>query len=85
MVSDDENRVVLAEMVERRASHVEVIVTSAADLGEKRIVVEDLGSGLTQQFDDGERRRFAEIVDVALVGDAEDEDARSIEALFVAD
>ena len=47
------------------------------DHGEVRIVVADLRSFFLQQFDDGEGGRFAQVVDVFLVGDAEDQDLRA--------
>ena len=43
--------------------------------GKERIVVFDMRAALLQQFDDGERGRLAQVVDVALVGHAEHQDA----------
>ena len=83
MVGDDEHGVVLAEVVERRAGHVEVVVAAVADGGEEGIVVGDHGALFAQQFDDGERRRLAQVVDVALVGQAEHQDLRSLEGFRV--
>ena len=59
--------------------HVEVVVAAAAHGGEERIVIGDDGALGAEQLDDGERGRLAEVVDVALVGEAEDQDLRALE------
>ncbi len=83
VVSDDEDGVVLAKVIQRGAGHVQIVMPASAHGGEEWVVVADLGAGLAKQLDDGERRGFAEVIDIALVGEAEDEDARSVEALLV--
>ena len=85
MVGDDDNGVVLAEIVQRRVGHVERVVAAVADGGEVGIVVGDDCALLAKQFDDGERRRLAQVVDVALVGQAEDQDLRPVDRLAVLD
>ena len=79
VVGDDEDGVVLAEVVERSAGHVEVVVAAVAHGGEVGVVVGDDGALVAQQFDDGERGRLAQVVDVALVGQAQDQDLRSLD------
>ena len=85
MVGDDNYGVVLAEVVEGSIDHVEVVVAAVADLGEEGIVVGDDGALLAEQLDNGERGRFAEVVDVALVGEAEDEDFGALDGLALFD
>ena len=81
MVGHDEDRVVLAEILERGVGHVQVVVAAAAHCCEIGIVVEDDGAFLAEQLDDGEGRRFAQIVDVALVGQSENKDLRTLDGL----
>ena len=49
-------------------------MAAVAYCGEVGVVVEDYGAAFAEQLEDGQRGRFAEIVDVALVGEAEDHD-----------
>ena len=81
VVGDDEDGVVLGEIVERRAGHVEVVVAAVAHGGEVGVVVGDDGALFAQQLDDGERGRLAQVVDVALVGQAQHQNLRTLERL----
>ncbi len=83
VVGDDEDGVVLPQVLERRARHVEGVVTSMPHRGEEWIVVFHLGPRLAQQLDDGERGRLAQVVDVALVGQPQHQDARAVQAFLV--
>src|ERR1035441_2119844 len=83
VVGDDEYGVVLAEILQRSAGHVEVIAPPVSHSREERVVVENFGSGLAEQLDDGQRRRLAQIVDIALVGKAENKYARTLHALLL--
>ena len=58
-------------------------MAAAADGGEEGVVVGDDGALFAQQFNDGERGGLAQVVNVALVGEAEDEDLRSLHGLRV--
>ena len=83
MVSDYDDGVVLGKIVERGVGHVQVVVTAVAYFGEVWVVVGDDGALFAEQLNDGERGRFAQVVDIALIGDAEDEDFGSIHRLAV--
>src|SRR5437868_3399383 len=74
MVGDDEYAFVLAEIVEWNAVHSQIVFAALADKGEIGIVVADFGSLLPQQLNNGEGRRFTEVVDVFFVGDAQYQD-----------
>ena len=52
--------------------------------GHERIVVADVRALLAQQLDDLQRRRLARVVDVGLVGHADDEDVRAAQRLGLA-
>jgi len=81
VVGDDDYGIVVSEVGERGVGHVEVVVAAATDGGKVGVVVGDDGALVSEEFDDGEGRRLAEVVDVALVGEAEDEDFRSLDGL----
>ena len=72
MVGDDDYCVVAVQVVQWGVGHVECVVAALADGGKKGIVVGDFGAAVAEQLEDGERRGFAEIVDIAFVGQAED-------------
>jgi hypothetical protein len=84
MVGDDDDCIVLAEVVERCVGHVKGVVTALTDGWEIGVVVGDDGTSFAEELDDGERRRLAQIVDVALVSEAEDEDLRAVDGFAVA-
>ena len=46
-------------------------MAAGADLGEEGIVVTDIRAGALEEFEDGERGRFTQVVHVAFVGDAQ--------------
>jgi len=81
MVGDDEDGVEGGQIVERRAGHVEGVMAALTDSGEEGIVVADDGALVAEQFEDGERRGFAQVVDVAFVGQAEDQDFGAFDGL----
>src|ERR1019366_3958040 len=83
VVGHDDDAVVLAEVFQFGALHLQVVFPAFSDEGEVGIVVANLRSVFLQQFDDGERRRLAEIVDVFFVGHAEDEKLRAIHRFLV--
>jgi hypothetical protein len=84
MVCDDDDCVVLAEIVEGRVGHIEGVVPAVTNGGEIRVVVGDDGAFFAEEFDDGERGGLAQIVNVALVGEAEDEDLRAVNGFAIA-
>ena len=43
MIGDDQHAVVLAEIVQRRALHLQVVLAALSDGGKKRVVVADHG------------------------------------------
>src|SRR5271155_1241745 len=64
VIGDDKHAIVLAKIVERGALHLQIVFASAPDEREIGVVVADRSPFFLQQFDDGERRRFAQIVDI---------------------
>ena len=83
MVGYDEHAVVLAEILKRSAFHLQIVLAAAPDKREVGVVIADRGALLLQQFDDGERRRLAQIVDVFLVRDAQNQHLRSVDGLLL--
>ena len=83
MVGDNDDRVEVGQIIERSAGHIQFVVASAAYSGEVRIVVGDDSAFVAQQLEDGQRRRLAQVVDVALVGQAQDQDLRALDRLAV--
>src|ERR1022692_749436 len=79
VVGDDHDAVVVAQFVQFRAFHLQIVLASLADEREVGIVVADLGASLLQQFDDGEGGGLAQIIDIPFVGHAQDEDARPVD------
>ena len=71
VVSDDQDTVILAEVIQRRTGHLKVVFSSAADCGEIRIIVGNQGAIPLQFLNDGEGGRLAQVVNVFLVGNAQ--------------
>ena len=70
---------------DRLGLHVEAAVPGARrQRRHVRIGVLDVGALLVEQRHHVERRRFAHVVDVALVGDAEDQHGRAVDRLLMA-
>ena len=84
VVGNDQNAVVLTEVFERRALHLQIVFASASDEWEVGVVVADLGSFFLQQLDNRQRRRFAQIVNILLVGNAQHQNLRAIDRFFLA-
>src|SRR6185437_8159072 len=84
MVGDDQNRVVLAEVFEWSVGHVKRVVSAVAYRGKVRIVVKDICALFAEKLDDGERWRLAEIIDVALIGEPENENLGTVDRFAVA-
>src|SRR5579863_3234133 len=55
------------------------VVAGARDLGQMRVVEHDLRPVPLERLHDGQRRTFPRVVDVLLVGDADNEDPRARE------
>ena len=72
-VRGDDHDAVVAFGLERHGAQ-------AVELGHVRVVVGDVGAGVPEQLDDLLGRRLADVVDVGLVRDAEDEDLRAARA-----
>src|SRR5579872_1889775 len=69
--------------VERHRLHVlVVIVAHLVKLREVGIVVVEFGAALLEQLHDLQRGRLAKVIDVFLVGDAEDEDFRALDGFL---
>jgi hypothetical protein len=83
VVGDYDYCVVAADVIQRRVGHVEVVVAASAYFGEVGVVVGDRSAPFAEEFDDGQRWGLAEVVDVAFVGQAEDQDLRSFDRLGV--
>ena len=81
MVGDDDYTVILVQIIQACAGHLQVILTAPAHKLEVRIVVAHLRSLLLQQFDDCQRWRFAEIVDILLICHPQDQNFRSVDGL----
>ena len=78
MIGDDHDAVVLAKFFQFGTLHLQVVLAPFSDEREVRIVVANRCPLFLQQFDDGKSGRFAQIVDIFLVGHAEDKDASSV-------
>src|SRR4051812_46373797 len=83
VIGNDQHVVVLTEVFQRCASHIQVVVAASTNRGEVGIVVIDVRAALTELFNDSERRRLAQVIDVLLVGQAEHENAGTIESFLV--
>ena len=84
VVGDDDDGIVQAEVIEWCVGHIERVVAALADLGEVGVVVGDNCAFFPQQLDDSERRRFPEVVYIALICEAKDEDLGAVDRLTVA-
>src|SRR5271165_2974717 len=84
VVGDDQDAVVLAEILQFRALHLQVVLAAFANEWKVGIVIADLGSVFLQQFDNGERRRLAQIVDIFFVRHTQHQHAGAIHRLLVA-
>src|SRR5450631_1770433 len=62
MVGHYEHAVVLAEILHRDTFHLQVVFPAFADEREIRVVIADLRARLLQQFNDGQGRGLAQIV-----------------------
>src|SRR6266481_875099 len=67
MIGHDDHAIVLSEILQRGAFHLQIIFAALSDRGEKRIVIADLGPFFLQQFDDRQGGRFAQVVNITLV------------------
>ena len=81
MVGDNHHRVILAEILERSVGHIQVVVAASAHGGKVRVVVGHDGAFIAQQFDNRQRRRFAQVVDVPFVGQPQYQHLRSPDGL----
>lgn len=64
-------------------AEVEAVLAHLGEAGDVGVVVGDLGAALVEEADDLGGGGFADVVDVGLIGDAEDEDAGVFEGLGV--
>src|SRR5215469_4202431 len=83
VVGHNQHAVVVAQVLERRVLHLQVVMTPAANGGEIRIVVADFSAALLQLFNDGERRRLPQVIDIFLVSHAQHQDFRAVQSLLV--
>jgi len=83
MVGRDQHAVLLPQDVgcQRCALHPDRIVPHRRQERDVRVVVRDDGRSALEEFDDLERRALPAVVDVGLVGDAQDEHAASPDCL----
>ncbi len=87
MIGGDDRGIVPAQGVggERHRLHVfKIVVAHFVQLRKVRIVVIDACAALLQQLHDFERRRFAQVVHVLFIRDAEDQQLRTVETFFLA-
>ncbi len=66
MIRDDHHTVVLSEIFQFSALHLQVVFSSPPDKGEVGIVVTDLRSLFLQQLDNRQRWRFPQVVNILL-------------------
>ncbi len=59
VVGHDDDAVILSQILQLRALHLQIIFPALANEREVGIVIADLGSIFLQKFDNGERRRLA--------------------------
>src|ERR1022692_633888 len=83
VIGDDHDAVVLAQLVQFGPLHLQIVLSSLSNKREVGIVVADLSAFLLQQFDDGERGRLAQIIDVSLVGHAQNQDAGPVQRFLM--
>ncbi len=79
VVGNNHHGVILSQVVERRVGHVQIVLAATAHGGEIGVVVGNDSAFIAQQLDDGEGRRLAQVVDIALVGQAEHQHLRSVD------
>ena len=84
VVGYDDDAVVLSQVFQIRRLHLQIVLPALANEWDVGIVICDLGSIFLQEFDDGERRLLAQIVDVFLVSHAQDQHPRAIHGLLLA-
>src|SRR5579864_959464 len=84
VVRYDDHGSVLLQVVEWRVGHLQVVLAAASHIFEVRIVVADVGAFFLEQLDDGQRRRFAQVVNILFICDAQDQDFRSVQSFAVA-
>ena len=70
VVGDNQHTIILAQVFKRRALHLQIVFSSLADQREVGIVIADVGALFLQKLNDGQRRRFAKVVNIFFVGDA---------------
>ena len=80
-----QNAIVLFDIgwSKRDRLHLKVVIAGLFGLGDIWIVIVDLGTFGLEQLDELERWRFADVINVFFVCQAEDEDFGAIEALFI--
>src|SRR3977135_437182 len=62
VICDYEHTVILSEVVQRSAFHLQVVLASATDEREVRVVIADRRTLHLQQFNDRKRRGFTQVV-----------------------
>src|ERR1700741_1216347 len=82
VIGGDEHAVVLIQILQRCALHPQLIPSPASHEWKVRIVVADFGARFSQQLDDCERGRFAQVVNIFLVGHAQHQYACALERLL---
>src|SRR5688572_7431691 len=82
VIGDDDDRVRAADLLVGEI-HTLVVVTILTELGHVRIVVRDLRTLIFQQSDHVERGTLAHVVDVTLVGHAENENPAAVDRLLL--
>src|SRR5215469_14852641 len=70
MVGHDQYTVILADVLDRRAFHLQIVMAPFTDKRKVWIVVADLSAIVLQQFNNRQGRRLAQVIDVLLVGHA---------------
>src|ERR1035438_9079837 len=81
VVGHDQHAIVASYIFQRRRGHVQVVVPTPADEWKEWIVISYLGSALTQQLDDRQGGRFAQVVDILFVSYPQYQHLRAIQRL----
>src|SRR5262249_16345256 len=74
----NQHAVIVAQIFERRALELQVVLSSLVKKWEKGVMVADVRTLGPQQLNDRERRGLTKIIDILLIGDAENQHARTV-------
>jgi parallel beta-helix repeat protein len=78
VIGHDQYAVVVAQVFQRRAPELQVILSAFVQHWKEWVVVADSRALCSEQLDDRQGWRFAKIVYILFIGDAQDEHARTV-------